>query len=427
MKYFFSLLLISTMAWSQNLVITNVSIIPAHTNTVLTNMNVYITNGVIDKIVSGGTKLPFKDYKTIDGKGKFIMPGMFDMHAHFPDQTNPISLQQYLKLNLAAGVTTLRSMRGEESQLALRDSIAKKLKVAPDIYVSYVFPDADSTLTKDKIADLIFQAKIKKYDFIKYLGGLKSKNMNHLSQSCYEYKIPLAGHAYNKSLEESVDFDFASIEHYQPVLAAYENNAEKFPALLKKMKDKNVAVCPTLSFYYTYSFLQDETQLLAHNGMSLVASNVKDQWLKEYNDALTATKDQLKDEFEEKYKSVYQKKFAVFNTVLKQIADENMLLLLSADEGPFNVPGFSMAEEMKLYSKAGLDNYQIIKAATYNAAVFLTCDKNTGSIQEGKRANLILLNANPLENIENIQKVEGTILNGKYYSQKELLGISPTK
>lgn len=427
MKYIFSLLLISTMAWSQNLVLTNVSIIPAHTNTVLTNMNVYITNGVIDKIVSGGTKLPFKDYKTIDGKGKFLMPGMFDMHVHFPDKTNPISMQQYLKLNLAAGVTTLRSMRGEENQLALRDSIHKKMKVAPDIYVSYVFPETDSILTKDKIADLIFQAKIKKYDFIKYLGGLKPKNMNHLSQSCYEYKIPLAGHAYNKSLEESVDLDFVSIEHYQPVLAAYEKNAEAFPALMKKMKDKNVAVCPTLSFYYTYSFLQDETQLSAHNGMSVVASNVKEQWLKEYNEALTATKEQLKEEFESKYKSVYQKKFEVFNAVLKQIADENMLLLLSADEGPFNVPGFSMAEEMKLYSKAGLDNYQIIKAATYNAAVFLASDKNTGSVQEGKRANLILLNANPLENIENIQKVEGTILNGKYYSQKELLGISATK
>lgn len=427
MKYLFSLLFLTSLCVGQNLVITNVSIIPVNTNTVLTNMNVYITNGVIDKIVSGGTKLPFKDYKTVDGKGKFLMPGLADMHAHFPDKSNPISLQQYLKYNLAAGVTTLRSMRGEESQLALRDSINKKLKVAPDIYVSYVFPDADSTLTKDKIADLIFQAKIKKYDFIKYLGGLKTKNMNHLSQSCYEYKIPLAGHAYNKSLEESVDLDFVSIEHYQPVLAAYEKSPDGFSALIKKMKDKNVAVCPTLSFYYTYSFLQDETQLLAHNGMSVIATNVKDQWLKEYNEALNGTKEQLKEEFDTKYKSVYQKKFDVFNTVLKQLADENMLLLLSADEGPFNVPGFSMAEEMKLYSKAGLSNYQILKSATYNAAVFFANDKNTGSVQEGKRANLILLNANPLDAIENIQKVEGTILNGKYYSQNELLGISPTK
>lgn len=70
---------------------------------------------------------------------------------------------------------------------------------------------------------------------------------------------------------------------------------------------------------------------------------------------------------------------------------------------------------------AGLSNYQILKASTLNAAIYLKEDKVWGSVETGKKANLLLLNANPLEDIENVSKVEGTILNGKYYSQKSLL------
>ena len=155
--------------------------------------------------------------------------------------------------------------------------------------------------------------------------------------------------------------------------------------------------------------------------MSVITASVKEAWIKEYTDALNGTKEQLKDELEIKYKAAYKKKFSDFGRALKQMADENVLLLLSADDGPFNVPGFSMAEEMKLYSKAGLSNYQILKCATLNAALYFKTEKNNGSVEVGKRANLVLLKANPLDNIDNIKLVEGTILNGKYYSQAQLL------
>lgn len=423
MRLILPLIFAFNLTVAQNLAITNVNVIPVNTNTVITNVNVYITDGLIDKIVSADTKLPFKDYKTVDGKGKFLLPGMADMHAHFPEAASSINLQDYLQLNLAAGVTTLRSMRGNESQLSLRDNINKHLQVAPDIYVSYVFPENDSLLTKDKIADMVFQAKIKKYDFVKYLGGLKPKNMAALSQACYDYKIPLAGHAYNKSLQESIDNDFISVEHYQSVLAAYEKDPAAFSKTIELLKQKNIGICPTLSFYRIYSFTYTNAELNARNGLPLVKPNVKEAWNKEYNDALTSTKEQLKDEFETKYRILSKKKLDAFNAVLKLLADQDVLLLLSADECAFNVPGFSMAEEMKLYSNAGLSNYQILKAATLNAAVYFKNEHKTGTIEIGKKADLVLLNNNPLENIDNIKLVEGTILNGKYYSQNELLGL----
>lgn len=423
MRLIIAFLFLAIVLPAQNLVITNVSVIPIHTNTVLNNVNVYITGGVIDKIVAADVKLPFMNYKIVDGKGKFLIPGLADMHAHFPEKNSVFRMQEYLRLQIAAGVTTLRSMRGEDSHLKLRDSVQKGQKSAPDIFVSFVFPDAsDSLMNKDKISEIVYAAKIKKFDFIKYLGGLKAKNMHLLSEACYEYKIPLAGHAYNNSLSQSVQRDFVSVEHFQPILSAFAGGTPSNEDLLKMIKDKKVALCPTLSFYNVISFRYTEQELANRNGMNVIRKETRDIWQEEYNESMEGVKKMLDTDFENKHINGYKKKFAEFDGILKMLADKDVLLLLSPDEGMYNVPGFAMAEEMKLYKNAGLSNYQILKCATINAAMVLKNDKTNGTIESGKKANLVLLNGNPIDNIDNIKMVEGTIINGKYFTQKEILG-----
>ena len=406
---------------SQNIILKNVSVIPVNHEVTISNCNVYLRSGKIEKIEAFGSKQIMKGYTIIDCKGKFLVPGLADMHAHFPDKDSPIKLQEYLKLNLAAGVTTLRSMRGEFSQLALRDSVILGKKLAPEIFVSYVFPEKDSLLTKESIAKIFVDAKNNKYDFIKYLGGLNETNFNYLIESCQKNEFPIEGHAYNRSLEKSINAGFASVEHYQPLLSAYTKDSINYKNTLLNMKTKGVAFCPTLSFYHIYSFKFSEKTLLERNGMIYVSAKVKSVWLKEYKDALKSTQDQLKTDFENKYLNVYKQQFLKFDKIFKSAVEAGVLVLLSPDDGIFNVPGFGMYEEMILYKAAGLSNYQILKCATYNAAVHFKQQKLWGSVEVGKKANLLLLNANPLENIENIKQVEATILNGKYYSQKELL------
>ncbi len=409
------------LSFSQNLVLQGVNVVPVNTNTIIKGCDVFIKGGKIEKIIPASS-LPYaKNYTVVDCQNKYVMPGLADMHAHFPDEKSPIQLQEYLKLNLAAGVTTIRSMRGEEYQLALRDSVRSQKKVAPNIYVSYVLSDKDSLWTKDSVEKIVSNAKLKKYDFLKYLGGINATNMNYLVESCKKNKMSIAGHAYNRSLLRSVDAGFTSVEHYQPVLGLYMKDSLSFNKNIALLKEKQTALCPTLSFYHVYSFRFTNEELLKRNGMQHVSKKVSDEWMKEYSEAVSGTQKQMGDNFETKYKASYQKQFSDFNRVFKKMTDDGVLMLLSPDDGFFNVPGFSMVEEMKLYKQAGLTNYQILKAATLNAAVYFKEDKSWGSIAVGQKANLLLLNANPLENIDNVSKVEGTILNGKYYSQKELL------
>lgn len=409
------------IAHSQHLVLQGVTVVPINSNTILPGCDVFIKGGFIEKIQPASSFPYDKKYKVMDCKGKYLMPGLADMHAHFPDEKSPIQLQEYLKLNLAAGVTSIRSMRGESYQLSLRDSISSLKKIAPSIYVSYVFPSSDSLLTKDSIEKIVLHAKNKKYNFIKYLGGINEKNLSYLVESCQKNNMTIAGHAYNRSLMKSVESGFTSVEHYQPVLSVYLKDSLNLNKNIEVLKEKHTAICPTLSFYYVYSFGFTKDELLARYGMNYISKKVSDTWMNEYTEVLFKTQEQLRGDFDLKYKAVYKKQFSDFNRVFKKMTDAGVLILLSPDDGMFNVPGFAMVEEMKLYKLAGLSNYQILKAATLNAAIYFHEEKVSGSVEVGKKANLLLLNANPLEDVENVSKVEGTILNGTYYSQKSLL------
>ena len=420
---------------AQNIILKNINIIPVNHEITIPGCNVFIRDGKIEKITPfpyvkepgrrAKKKEPTAGYTMIDCEGGFLMPGMADMHAHFPEKEDALKLQDFLKLELASGVTFVRSMRGEKKQLAVRDSVSKGLKKnAPELIVSYVLNQSDSIIGRDSLQKLISYAKNSGFDFIKYLGGMKEKTFIDLSELCKMNRFPIAGHAYDNSLQRTMDAGFYSVEHYQPVLKASKLNPDHFRKQLDTLKTKRIGICPTLSFYKIYGFPFKEEELLNRNGMNYVSSKVKKEWQKQYNEDLNAAKENFKTDFESKYQIPSKKNLESFYPVLKSCADAGVLLLLSPDECAFNVPGFAMYEEMMLYKEAGLTNYQILRSATLNAAKCLQ-DNSWGSVEIGKKANLVLLEANPLEDLSNIKKVKAVILHGRYMLQSDL--VKPTK
>jgi imidazolonepropionase-like amidohydrolase len=105
---------------------------------------------------------------------------------------------------------------------------------------------------------------------------------------------------------------------------------------------------------------------------------------------------------------------------LKDLADNSILLAGSDTPNPFVIPGISLHEELELLSKAGISNYEILKAATINGAKFVDKEKSIGTVEEGKVASLLILDSNPLDDINNSKDISGVILHGNYISKKEL-------
>ncbi|MFL5754392.1 MAG: amidohydrolase family protein [Bacteroidia bacterium] len=414
-------LFLPLFSFAQQLVITNVNVIPVGGGPMtLANQTVFIKDGKISEITPFQEEHMKLKARLIDGTGKYLIPGLADMHVHLPDDKSPLLLKKVFTLNLAAGVTTLRSMRGEQRHPGLRDSIRKKLILAPDLYISNPLP-SDSAVTAAELKAFVAKSKKEGWDFVKYLSGLSPALFDSAVKYCGEQQLKLAGHVYNGDLQTALKAKQASVEHYQPILKEFRKDSTQFEKVIAQLKENSVFVCPTLSFYYIFGFQFSPEQLKRRNGMSYLDKTVQETWMKTYMDYYNSFDTPEKKTELQKGIGRSTKNLEDFGKLLKRMNDKKVQLLLSADDGEFNVPGFSLAEEMKLYKKAGLSNYEILKIATYNAACFFGAQKEWGSIGRGKKANLVLLDKDPLKDIENITAVKGVILGGDYYSQQELL------
>jgi hypothetical protein len=423
MKKLFTLALcvVAQFVNAQNLIIINVNVIPIEGGeTILKNQTVIIKDGKIADIIPfKQEQIKTKQTTVIDGTGKYLIPGLADMHVHFPDEKE-MPLQQFFNFNLAAGVTTLRSMRGEPRHLTLRDSINKKLILAPDLYISISLP-SDSTVTAKDLKAFVIKSKNEGWDFIKYLSGLTPSLFDSAALYCKQNNIKLAGHVFNQDLQIAIKNNQASVEHYQSILKEYRKDSLHFNNVLQQLKEKNIFVCPTLSFYYIWGMQFSDEELKARNEVDNINKETLNKWLKDYGDYSSKYKTPEKIAEGDKIVTRTKQNLKDFGKLLKQMNDVKVKLLLSPDESAFNAPGFAMVEEMKLYKKAGISNYDILKIATYNAACFFDQQNEWGSISKNKKANLVLLDKNPLENIENVKTVNTVILNGQVLKPETLL------
>jgi imidazolonepropionase-like amidohydrolase len=374
---------------------------------------VCISKGIITFIGKDAAAKELKtNAKVINGTGKYIMPGMADMHCHLPEKKE---IKNYFTLNIMSGVTTLRSMQGNNEHLEYRKMTDAPV---PNLYLS-----APPVLTKKIISNSVADSMIGKYkaegfDFVKILYVNDSASFAAIMLNAKKYNMPVCGHLPKcVSLEYVLQSGYNSIEHMGGIASAYDKGMEYYQSTLTLTKKNNVYHCPTMDWYQIAYHELSEDEMKKRFGMELIEDSVKQKWSKSIADDIKKAGEEKIAKDKAEYKITQEKQLKA----LKLIADNNVGLLIGLDAGGlYEVPGFEMIEEMKIYKRAGLSNYQILQAATINAARYLKQDGKWGSVETNKDANLILLSANPLIDIEAITKVEGIFLNGKYYLPKDL-------
>src|ERR1700741_1176805 len=304
---------------SQQLIITHVNVIPVEGGpTLLTDQTVFIKGGYVTEILPSKEEHSKLKTTIIDGKGKFLIPGLADMHVHLPEGNPEISLKEFFSLSLASGVTTLRSMRGEHRHLTLCDSIRKNLIIAPNLYISNPLP-SDSTVTAEELKKFIVQSKKESWDFVKYLNGLSPALFDSAVKYCGQNNIKLAGHVYNGDLQTAIKARQSSIEHYQSVLKEFRKDSVQFVKVIDQLKDNTIFVCPTLSFYYIFGFQFTPEQLKARCGMQFLKTEVREKWMKTYMDYVNSFDTPGKKAELEKGTARSTKNLADFGRILKQL------------------------------------------------------------------------------------------------------------
>ena len=403
--------------------ITNVTVLPMSRQAVLPGQTVLIEQGKIQKIGPvGQLKIP-ANAVVVNGKGKYLLPGLVDMHAHLPGaEGTRHSLGNYFALNLASGVTGLRSMRGDASHLRWRDSLRRSSAPASHLYLATPVFTRDKAYAARQALPLLRRYQASGYDFVKYLGGMTAPQYDSLLADARSVGLKVAGHAPRSGLRGAVAARMASIEHIEAFAEAYQRDSVEFKQLAAQIAANHLFTCPDL-FWYEATGLQYSLERLQQlPGLAYVAPELRRDW-QAWGEAKrqqlqpagvsTAAHAQLTATLR-----AYRQAFRLMH-------EAGVQFLVSPGDGPYVVPGFGMAEELELFVGHGLSPYEALRAATYNAAAWFGETAQRGTVESGKAADLVLLDANPLENIANVRRVHGVVLAGRWLPASQLLAAKP--
>ena len=445
------------------LAITDVTVIDATGGPPLADMTVVIENDRIALIArSSSVSLP-SGTRAIDGSGKFLIPGLADMHVHLTGAGEPDGSRQFmLPLLLANGITTVRDMGGYlESLVPLRKEIREGKRDAPQIFFAGPYLDGyppsfqpslvvNTADDADKdVRDLIEH----RVDFIKVQSILSHDAYFAVAAACKREHIPFAGHVPDRvTAAEASDAGQRSIEHLTGVLRAcsriekrlmreqfqvprrkqspaqsrarelawqqrlLRTQSAKFTsALIEEFAHNQTWQVPTLITLRNVAFPTPTVNLAADPRTEFVPRRLLDGWKAERAKEMHVSLGEI---------AVREALLQRSIEVVGKMNAEGVHILAGTDTAaPFVFPGSSLHEELALLVQAGLTPMQALQAATRSPAEFLGKMEEQGTMEPGKVANLMLVDANPLEDIHNTQKIRAVILRGKLFDRSALDAI----
>lgn len=410
----------------------HVAVVPMDRERVLENWTVIVADGRIRELGPASAISVPESATVIDGQGKYLMPGLVDMHAHTWEEDD-------FPLLLANGVTTIRNMFGGRIHLSWKDRIAKGELASPTIYTAGPIIDGNPPVWPGAAVENASQARravaeqrAAGYDFLKVYSRLSREAYDAVIQEGAALGLRVSGHVPDAvGLAAALRSGIDSIEH----LSGYESLARKaaggpgeetswarldesqFESVARATAKSGTWNCPTLVLYQ-HRVAPDESEylskLLARSEMQYVSPETVRSWLPQNN--------YLKNSTAARAASSRGKGDVMRKKLVRALHDAGAGLLLGTDYGnPFVVPGFSLHLELRNFVDAGLSPFETIRAGTSAAAEFMNARDEFGTVAAGRSADLILIEGNPLEDVANVSKRVGVMLRGEWYSQRQLM------
>jgi hypothetical protein len=397
--------------------IRNADVITMKDSVILLDYDVLVENSKIKQI---GKDIEAVGTKEINANGRFLMPGLVDMHAHLFLQ-HPLT-QTWILHHLIYGVTTLRDMNGSTEKLLFRDKISRNELLAPNIYQATPLIDSrkdkffTQIVTPEEAIRFVQEAKKSGYDFIKIYDGLKEPVYDVILQESHRQQMLVVGHLpHDVKIEKALQSKQSSIEH----LTGYfqwkgpKVEATSLPEYGKLTANSDTWNCPTIYNHFLNGSREGAAQVLQDSVARLIPESLYNLWSKRQSDQSKQVSEIV---------DIHGAgNFQVLIKILKDLYQSNAKILVGTDAGnlPFLIPGYALHKEMVMFSSVvGMPNYKVLKMVTSDAATAMNVAAEFGTIEEGKRADLILLSGNPIENLKFVHSPEGIMVRGVWISSE---------
>lgn len=418
-------------------VFADVNILPMTGEGILNNQTLIVKDGKIEAIGSASDIDIPAGATVIQASGKYIMPGLAEMHAHIPvPQRGDDSLvRETLFLYLSRGVTTIRGMLGNPYHLELKKMIDQDSILSPRVFTSSPSLNGNTVPTPEEARRLVTQYQQDGYDFLKIHPGIPLDAFDEMAKTAREVGITFSGHVPQPvGIRHALDAQYASIDHLDGYLSglatreeweSLDNNIGFFgyrtvpyadeseiAVLAQKTKDNGVWIVPTQSLFTRWFSPDDPAAMANEPEMKYMTGSTRYQWRQSKQNAIG------NPEYKEEQ---WRKMIDLRQQLLRALHEVEVPLLLGSDAPQvFNVPGFSLEHEMNAVKEAGLSNEVILMSGTANPARFFKQEGVFGTIQKGASADLLLLSGNPLEDLNQTWAQEGVMVRG-YWMPKDMI------
>jgi hypothetical protein len=416
-------------------VIKNVAVF-TEDGSLLLNQDVIVDNETIEEINPAGKGTIYANAEVVDGSGKTLMPGMFDMHTH-NSKFRGI-------LHLAGGVTSVRDLANNKQLYKLRDQFEANEIIGPHIVTFCGIIDGPGPFANQRnVVETLEEGLAEIQDYkdlgyqqIKLYSSIKPEWVKPLVDKAHSLGMRVSGHipAF-MTASQAINHGYNEIQHINMLFLNFlgdtidtrtplrftmvakhgldvDLKSKEYLDFVDLLKTKNILVDPTVAIFENmFISRKGEPSPTYKEIMSRLPVISQRQF---YAGGLPKT-----DETALIYKKSYAKMLAVVNDLF----EKNVIVVPGTD----GLPGFLYHRELELYVRAGIPVAEVLKLATIKSAEITGVDDNYGSIEEGKKADLILIDGNPLDNISAIRRVEWTMKGGNIFYAKELynaVGIS---
>ena len=418
----------------------DVTVVPMDRERLLPHTTVLVRDGRISEVMPAASAVVPKDCTRIDGRHRFLIPGLVDTHAHLfgymRGGADDIEVEkQILRLFLANGVTTIAVMEGTPAILSLRDDLLHDRVLGPRIYSAgrlIQMPNSGAppgrrtfTTPADVRAEVIAEKRAG-YDFIKVHGDLPAETYAALLETARQQDIRVVGHVPNNlGIDAALTGGQSMITHAESYLDSYFRFNRDLPtdsveidsmvrAISVRTARAGTWVQPTLSvFRQIVNQIADLHSLTDRPEMRYMPPASITDWYPPINPYLRNWTVRDLPELNAQY--------SIMRRLVRGLRDAGVPLLAGTDDMvPVQLPGYSMRNELEQLNEAGLTPFEALQAATSNPARFLGSTDNAGTVVAGKTADLVLLDANPLDDINNAFRQDGVMLRGRWFPEAVL-------
>ena len=378
-------------------------------------MTVVADAGKITRVGPAASTQGSQGSRIVDGRNKFLIPGLWDMHVH-------LYYKQYLPLFVAFGVTGVQDMGSDFTKVkAWREEIESGKADGPHIVTSGPpvdgGPSDDEKLpileagTPQHARDAFDQLYKMNVDFIKVLSRLPRDAYFAIAEQARHWDLRVVGHVPTSiTAQEAVEARQKSLEHMFGIMKSVSTDQDAV-RFFERCALTGTRLSPTLVLWLRMSHI-DDTQLMNDPRLAVIPQKIRDSWPDVSTEGGSA-------------KAQIWRIYQLVALAKKAKAE----ILAGTDTGdPYVIPGATLHDELEQLVAAGLTPRDALEAATLAPARFFESEDRSGSIEKGKLADMVLVNANPLDDIRNLRKIAAVFTHGKSYLKKDLdaiLAVSP--